>query len=221
MSTQATEALATLNALGWNWHNDGVTVTVVVDGRQRQIFVPVRHLWVEFGREFKAVGAPLVGCGDFSVGGWWSSLKRSVKRVVRKAKNTVKKAVNRVKKVATTAYKKVVKPALNIAKKVINNPIVRHGIKLAAVALPVLAPVALGVEAAAQALKLVDDGVKAAKRVADAAKTGMRVLQGDRQAMAKALGVQKNMAAVVALAKRGDKSAMRQIGAFKMLAQAA
>jgi len=221
MEQQATEALATLNALGWSWHNDGVTVTVVVDGRQRQIFVPVRHLWVEFGKEFKAVGAPLVGCGDFSVGGWWTSLKRSVRRVARKAKNTVKKAVNRVAKVAKVAYQKVVKPALKVAKMVINNPIVRHGIKLAAVALPILAPVALGVEAAAQALKLVDDGVKAANRVAQAAKTGMRVLQGDRAAMTRALGIQRNMANVVGLARRGDPAAQRQIGAFRMLAQAA
>lgn len=211
-------ALKVLQGVGWSFHNDGVTVGVQVDGKRRQVFVPAKHLWVEFGREFQRIGCPLQGVGDFSVGGWFSSITRSISRAAKRAVRTVKRGVRRVANVAKTIHRKYVTPALRIAKVVINNPIVRHGIKLAAVALPVLAPVALGVEAAAQALKLVDDGKRAAERVYNAAKTGQRILQGDRAAMARALGVQRNMQQVVGLARRGNPAAQRIIGAFQQLA---
>jgi len=208
----------TLTAAGWSFHNDGVTVAVVIGGKRHQIFVPIRHLWVEFGREFQKVGCPLQGVGDFSSVGFFKSISRAVKGVARKASRVVKSSVRRVSRVAKRAYHGVVKPALAVAKAVVNNPIVRHGIKAAALAFPVLAPVALGVEAAAQALKFVDDGRKAAERVYKAAQTGMRIAQGDRQAMARALGIQRNMTNVVALARRGNPAALRQIAAFRQLA---
>jgi hypothetical protein len=208
----------TLTAAGWSFHNDGVTLALVIDGKRRQVFVPIRNLWVEFGREFQAVGCPLQGVGDFSSVGFWKSLTRAVKRVARKASRVVKSSVRRVSRVAARTWKKVVKPAMAIAKAVVNNPIVRHGIKAAALAFPILAPVALGVEAAAQALKFVDDGRRAAERVYNAARTGMRVLQGDRMAMARALGIQRNMARVVGLARQGNPAALRQISAFRQLA---
>lgn len=208
----------TLSAAGWSFHNDGVTVAAVIGGKRHQIFVPVRHLWIEFGREMQAVGCPLQGVGDFSSVGFWKSFTRAIKRVAKKASRVVKRGVRRVTHVAKRAYHKVVKPAMNIAKAVINNPIVRHGIKAAALAFPVLAPVALGVEAAAQALKFVDDGRKAAERVYNAARTGQRILAGDRQAMARALGIQRNMTNVVALARRGNTAALRQVNAFRALA---
>lgn len=214
-------AASTLNGFGWSFHDDGVTVVTEINGRKRSVFVPVKHLWIEFGHEFKKVGCPLTGVGDFSVGGWFSSLRRAVSRVAKKASRVVKRSVARVSKVAKTIHRKVVTPALNVARVVVNNPIVRHGIKLAAVAVPALAPVALGIEAAAQALKLIDDGKRAAQRVVAAARTGQRILSGDRQAMLRAVGIQRNMSNIVAQAKRGNVAAMRQIGAFRFLAQAA
>lgn len=209
----------TLNAFGWSFHDDGVTVCTRINGKDHFIFVPVRHLWVEFGKEFRAVGAPLCGVGDFSVGGWFSSLRRSISRAAKKATRAVKRSVHRVANVARTIHRKYVAPALNIARKVVMNPYVRRGIQLAAIAVPALAPLGVGIEAAAQALKAIDAGKRAAERVARAAKLGLRVLHGDRQAMLRAVGIQRNMARVVALARRGNPAAMRQIGAFRHLAQ--
>lgn len=211
----------TLNGLGWSFHHDGVTVAVQMNGKTHQVFVPVRHLWVEFGREFKAVGAPLMGVGDFSVGGWFSSLRRSISRAAKKATRAVKRGVSRVHNVAKTISKRYIAPALNVAKSVVNNTWVRRGIQLAAIAVPALAPVAVGIEAAAQALKVIDDGKRAAQNVVHAGQAGLRILQSDRHKMLQAANVQRNMANIVRMARMGNPQAQRQIGAFRYLAQRA
>lgn len=77
-----------LNQIGFKWHENGAVLSVVVDGRKQDVFVPLTRLTIEFGDALARVGCPLlpaVGWEPYSVGGLFSRIKRAVKRGARTA----------------------------------------------------------------------------------------------------------------------------------------
>lgn len=116
--------MRTLQKLGWRWHDNGVVLTVTVDGHAVEWFVPADHVVLTFGSELASVGCPLppsVGAYP-SVSGLFGGLKRAFRKASRAVKRAVPKAVSR-------AAKKVARVAKASARK--------YG-------LPALAPIKLG-----------------------------------------------------------------------------
>lgn len=109
----------------------------------------------------------------------------------------------------------VVHAAASAGKGIVNSKIVRYGLDAAALAMPILAPAAAGLEAAHQALKYVDDGVAAAKQI----KNGLHTTANAAK-VALALNTQHALAQVVQDAKSGSAAAQRTVGAFQQLALA-
>jgi hypothetical protein len=108
-----------LNSLDWKWDNEGALITVQIDGSRYMVHVPLKVLHIEFGKSFGAIGCPVDGG---SVGGFFSSIKRAIKKVVPKSiQRAVNTAASAVKRVAT----KVVQPVLRGASKVLNNSVVK------------------------------------------------------------------------------------------------
>lgn len=107
--------MRTLNRLGWDWHENGAIITVVVDGSPVAWFIPLDHIQVTFGQELSRVGCPLaptVGAYP-TVSGFFSSIKKAYKKATRAVKKTIPKSIKR-------AARKVQKTALKGAKAVAN-----------------------------------------------------------------------------------------------------
>jgi hypothetical protein len=165
-------------------------------------------IWEALHREMSAVGCPLQGgVGEpLSVGSIFGSIAHAVSHAVSSVAHAVAPAIAK-------AAKAVVHTAAVVGKGIVNSKIVRYGLDAAAVAFPVLAPAAAGLEAAHQALKYVDQGVEAAKQIKNGINTAANVAK-----VARGLATQKAVAEVVQKAKAGVPSAMRSIGAFQQLA---
>lgn len=109
------DPIAQLQRLGWEWRPDGagtgagpgVLFSVRLSGRDTNVFVPLQRVWMIFDQELARVGC--VGCAmvgaPYSVGGFFSSLKKAVSGAVRKV---VPKAIQRAAtKVVQTAKRAV------------------------------------------------------------------------------------------------------------------
>lgn len=120
----STEVLHKLNSLGWEWRENGAIVTVGVDNRKIQVFVPLQKLWDIFNSHMvQHVGCPLaLGIGDpFTVGGFFKSLGHafsSAAKGVAHAASAVSKATGLT--AITKAATKVVSVATNFAKSAVN-----------------------------------------------------------------------------------------------------
>lgn len=117
------DPVAQIQRLGWEWRPDGagtgagpgVQFSVVVSGRTQRVFVPLQRVWVIFDKELQAVGcvgAASVGA-PFSVGGFFSFIKKAASSVA----STAKSAVN---KVVPKAIKKAVARVVSTAKQAVN-----------------------------------------------------------------------------------------------------
>lgn len=117
------DPIAQIQRLGWEWRPDGagtgagpgVQFSVVANGRTQRVFVPLQRVWVIFDKELQAVGcvgAASVGA-PFSVGGFFSFIKKAASSVV----NTVKSGVN---KVVPKAIRRAVSNVVNTAKNAVN-----------------------------------------------------------------------------------------------------
>jgi hypothetical protein len=85
-----------VQAIGWDWTDEGAVITLVVDGAVAQWLIPLGHVRVEFGRELARVGCPLQpSVGDPSVGGFFDSISSAVKSASRAVKKAVPKAITR------------------------------------------------------------------------------------------------------------------------------
>lgn len=101
--------MRTLEAFGWSWRENGADVYVTVSGTTYRVFVPLSTIHVTFGQTLAAAGCPLeytVGA-PYTVSGLFSSIKKAVKKVGRKAKRAVKKAVRRVRRTAKSTVRRM------------------------------------------------------------------------------------------------------------------
>jgi len=202
------DAIKPLTGFGWEWRADGVILTLTIDGAPIRVFMPLAMIWEALHREMTAVGCPLQGgVGEpLSVGSIFGSIAHAVSHAVSSVAHAVAPAI-------ASAAKAVVHTAAKVGKTIVNSKIVRYGLDAAAVAFPVLAPAAAGLEAAHQALKYVDDGIAAAKQIKNGINTAANVAK-----VVKGLATQKAVADVVSQAKAGVPAAQRTIGAFQQIA---
>lgn len=116
------DAVALIQKLGWEWRSDGagtgagpgVQFSVQLKGGQIQrVFVPLSRVWVMFDEELQRVGCiGAASCGaPFSVGGFFSFVKKAASSVAKGVSNVAKGAV----KTVTSAAKKVVPKAIQRA----------------------------------------------------------------------------------------------------------
>lgn len=189
----------------WEWSDRGLTVTVISRAGRTRVFLPVQTVDLIAGQELasQGVGAEYgVGAPVFSVGGFFSKLKKGLKKLARKVKKKARKLVPRsVRRIAS----KIAKTAV----KVVRHPAFRAGFAALATAVPVLAPAAAGLEIANQVLDRVDDAKKAARKIQQGiktVKTVAQVVQGKKSV--KALG------SLMRLAAQGHPKAKKAVGAF-------
>lgn len=108
------DEIAQIQRLGWDWRSDGmgmglgpgVLLSVKVSGKTLRAFVPLSHVWLAFDSELQSVGC--VGSAwvgePFSIGGFFSFVKKAAKSVGRVVKKAVPKAIQRAAaKVVATA----------------------------------------------------------------------------------------------------------------------
>lgn len=97
------DAVRQLQGLGWEWRPDGagtgagpgVVFMVKASGQTRRVFVPLQRVWIAFDQELQKVGclsAQSVGA-PFTVGGFFSFVKKAASSAVRGVKNAAKRVV--------------------------------------------------------------------------------------------------------------------------------
>jgi hypothetical protein len=136
------DPVAQLQRLGWEWRPDGagtgagpgVQFSVVVGGRTQRVFVPLQRVWVIFDKELQAVGcvgAASVGA-PFSVGGFFSFIKKAASSVANAAKSAVKRVVPKAIQRAAAKVVKTAKSAVNtVARSITKIPVLGTVVKAA------------------------------------------------------------------------------------------
>lgn len=103
------DAVGLIRKLGWEWRHDGLGhnlgpgVLMRVQGRQK-VFVPLHRVWGIFDQELQRVGCPSsesVGA-PFSVGGFFSFVKKVVSAPVRAVEKVIPKKVTQAIKSASS-----------------------------------------------------------------------------------------------------------------------
>jgi hypothetical protein len=124
MATPAPKAahpMAQLQRLGWEWHQNGVIVRVETSHGKRAVFIPLSRVWATFDQELAAVGCPTqqasVGA-PFSVGGFFSFVKKAVSSVSSAVKKVVPKAIQRAASSVVNTAKKYGSAAVHAIQKV-------------------------------------------------------------------------------------------------------
>jgi hypothetical protein len=211
-----------LNRINWLWRENGVELTIVLDGMPLRVFIPLGQVSIAFGEEFRAVGCPLarrVGSAR-TVGGFFSSIKKAYKSVTRKAKSlapkVIRRAIHKVEKAAETVARPVIAAHMwgfNAAKRVVKSDAFAYGLTAAAFAVPVLAPAAAAVHTARQLMKHYETGVRAAKAVAG----GFRSPAAGN-ALRQGLAAKNGLIGMVRLAQGGDPRAQQIAGALRQFA---
>lgn len=212
----------TLNSLGWQWHDGGAVVYATVDGTAYSVWVPLRRVQLEFGRELAAVGCNLpqgVGAPTTTVG-FFKSLRRAVKRVARKVRKVVPKRIRRAARRISRSAKRYARKAARAAKRY-----GRKALKLATsreaqmalgaltIAVPALAPATASIVAAQEALRNVDAGIKAAKSL----QRGARMTRRMARDLARGRNAKRHLAIARQGAARGDREAQQLMGAIRQL----
>jgi hypothetical protein len=130
------DAVALLQRLGWEWRPDGagtgagpgVQFTLQVKGGNRQrVFVPLSRVWVIFDQELQrvgCVGAAQVGA-PFSVGGFFSFVKKAASSVAKGVSKTVNRVVPKAIKRAASKVVSAAKSAVkSVAKTISKIPVI-------------------------------------------------------------------------------------------------
>lgn len=203
---------ATLNRLGWSWHENGVVLSVVVDGAQRQVFVPLDHIVLTFGKELATVGCrfPHQIGAHATISGWFSGLKHAFKRVTRAVKRVVPK---RIMRAATKVYNTALKVA-RVAHRVFTSREAMLVVGALGVAIPVLAPAAAGIAAAQLALRKIDAGIAAAQAVRRGIAATPKLVQAMRTGQSTSTAIK----GILGMAKQGHQGAQQFAGALAQLA---
>lgn len=142
------DPVAQIQKLGWEWRPDGagtgagpgVQFSIVVSGRQQRVFVPLSRVWVIFDQELQrvgCVGAAQVGA-PFSVGGFFSFVKKAASSVKKAASSVVNKVVPKAIRRAVTKVVNTAKSAVNAVKKTIKKIPILGSVYSAAEALAML-----------------------------------------------------------------------------------
>jgi hypothetical protein len=202
------QAIRPLTGFGWEWRQDGVILTLTIDGAPIRVFVPLQTIWAALHHEMAAVGCPLQGgMGEpMSVGSIFGSIAHAVSSAASSVVHAVAPAVAK----AATA---VVHTAASAGKTIVQSKIIRYGLDAAAVAVPALAPAAVALETAHQALEHVNQGIAAAKAIKSGVVTAANVAKATL-----GLNTQKAMATVVSKAQAGNPAAQSMVGALQQLA---
>lgn len=103
------EELSTLNPSNWQYFQRHLLISLVVNGRSVSVALPLDVLFSVADKEFQL--PPTVGA-VYTVGGWYSKLKKKAKKMAPKAvKRAASKVRNRVERVAKRAAKTAVAKA--------------------------------------------------------------------------------------------------------------
>lgn len=123
------DAIQQIQRLGWEFRPDGIAgqgpgvlFTVRMNGQDVRVFVPLQRVWVTFDQELQRVGCPSsasVGA-PFSVGGFFSFVKKAVKSIGRKAAALVPKAVKRAAAKVVSVAKSAAKTVLPYVQSVVS-----------------------------------------------------------------------------------------------------
>jgi len=136
------DPVAQIQRLGWEWRPDGagtgagpgVQFSIVMGGRAQRVFVPLSRVWVIFDQELQrvgCVGAASVGA-PFSVGGFFSFIKKAASSVVKGAKGAVSRVVPKAIKRAVSKVVNTAKAAANtVARNVARIPVLGKAINAA------------------------------------------------------------------------------------------
>lgn len=216
------DAVALIQKLGWEWRSDGagtgagpgVQFSVQLKGgRVQRVFVPLSRVWVIFDQELQSVGCVgAAACGaPFSVGGFFSFVKKAASSVAKGVSNVAKGAVKTVssaarssasavkgvaKKVVPKAIQRAAAKVVNVAKQaasyVSKVPILGNVAKAAAslVLLPQIAAVQLlqGKRIDHVAIDSLKSSVKSARTLAPYVQTVISVVPGVGQGISAGLG---------------------------------
>lgn len=206
------EAYKHLTGFGWNWHEDGVLLTLTIDGTPIRAFVPLDVIWHELHTHLSAVGCPMRGgVGEpMSVGSIFGSIAHAVSHAASSVAHAVASVVPPAVKKAAAA---VVTKAAQYGKAAIQSKVFRYAVDAVAVAVPALAPAAAALEVAHQAIERVNQGIEAAKAIKNGVVTAANTAKV-------ALGVeqQKAMGIIVQKAQAGNVQARQVVGAMQQLA---
>lgn len=141
-------AYRTLNSLGWLWRENGVEITVVLDGRPMRVFIPLGRVVVTFNAELAREGfAEPPSVGDHSCVGFFGKIGRAFSSIGKGAARAVKRAASSVTRTAGRWGAAALKGAGKLAQ----SPYLRAGLAAASLAMPALAPAAVALETANRA----------------------------------------------------------------------
>lgn len=187
------EALHTLNSLGWEWRENGVVICVRYDrDKSVSVFVPLQKVWEIFNRHFAHVGCPLsLGVGEpFTVGGFFSSITHAVSSVAKGvAKATGVTAVAKAAQQVAQVAKNYGTAALNLVAKVpIVGPLAKSAANLVTAPLGMVDAIARGGRIDKAALGALKDSLASVKQIAPYAQTVMSLVPGVGTGLSGALG---------------------------------
>lgn len=216
------DGTAELQRLGWEWLPNGVApgtgpgvmIRVQLSSRKLNVFVPLTRVWLTFDNEMQRVGCPSAAAvgAPFSVGGFFSFIKKAAKSIGSAAKRLVPKAVQRAAAKVASVAKKYGGAALKYGRMVASNPWIRRGLMAASVAVPMLAPVAGAVELANRASDAYNKGIAAARQIRAGVQTAENMAR-----VARGLNARNFVTGVVQLAQQGDSRARQVAGALQGL----
>jgi hypothetical protein len=186
----------------FSWNQKGVVVTYM----GKRIFIPLYVVEQIISQSLAECGMPagasaVGGCA--SVGGLFGKLRKSVSRARVVPKFARKALSGSLARGLASAADKIG----GVAKAVVTHPAFRAGFGAMAVAFPVLAPAAVGLEVAARVIKKVEDGQKAAQQIV----RGVNSV-ANRQKVLDAAKAQRAIARTVDAAKAGNPYAQRAAG---------
>lgn len=214
------DGIQSLERLGWSWHQNGigsgtgpgVMVQAKANGRTIKVFIPLSRVWLTFDEELQRVGCPSAASvgAPFSVGGFFSFVKKAASSIASVAKKVVPKAIQRAATRVVATAKRYGAAAVKGVKTVTSNPIFRGALIAASFAVPALAPAAAALEIANRAAKIYSAGQTAAKAI----KAGYNTVQ-NVDAVRRGLMARQQVQAVVQRAHAGDPRAKQLVGAFQ------
>lgn len=173
--------------LGWNWTNTHAVLNLrTPDGREYRVAVPVTRVQNEASKELAAVGCHLErSVGAASVGGFFSSLRRAVKKVSRSVRRAIPKAVRRAARRVVRSASRAVRKVRRFGRSIVRSPALKAGL-FAASFIPGAAAVTAPTLAAMQAADMMDRKIAAGERATRNIARGVRSL-ANRQAKARGL----------------------------------
>jgi hypothetical protein len=201
---------ANLLSLGWHWSDAGIVLELDTPSGRVQVMVPLQTVWALFARHFPGGGG--VGCAQ-SVGGFWGSITRSVRKVTRGVKRVARRVVpKRIQRAANAVYRHAHR-ALRTVRTAVQSDVAMYTIMGLAL-VPGMAPASAGLLAAQQALRRVDAGVRAAEKLLQGAQATPQLVR----AMRRGQGAKRLIAGVVGNARSGKPFAQNFLQGLQRVA---